>query len=272
MWEKVGPLREAEGLKQALEGIESIREEARDLRIADFSRCNQEITDAIELPHMLAAAEAIAVSALERRESRGAHVRADFPDHDTEKPVQNILVEMSERRVQDTVHGGRRMSIHISIKRYDPDKGGEPVWVDYEVPAHERTTVLEALMNIYENQDPTLAFRFGCRFDKCGLCAVEVNGKPRMACYTDVKEGMKIGPLAGMPVVRDLVIDRTAFFEALRELELYIPEQGERSEPQVCSKARRTRSSSPAWNAWHATPPVRATTSRRTRSSVRTCS
>jgi succinate dehydrogenase/fumarate reductase iron-sulfur protein len=129
------------------------------------------------------------------------------------------------------------MSIHISIKRYDPDKGGESVWVDYEVPAHERTTVLEALMSIYENQDPTLAFRFGCRFDKCGLCAVEVNGKPRMACYTDVKEGMKIGPLTGTPVVRDLVIDRAAFFEALRELELYIPEQGERSEPQVMQQS-----------------------------------
>jgi succinate dehydrogenase/fumarate reductase flavoprotein subunit len=96
MWGKVGPLRDGEGLKQALEGIESIREEARDLRIAGFSRCNQEITDAIELPHMLVAAEAIAVSALERRESRGAHVRADFPDHDTEKPVQNILVEMAK--------------------------------------------------------------------------------------------------------------------------------------------------------------------------------
>jgi succinate dehydrogenase/fumarate reductase iron-sulfur protein len=129
------------------------------------------------------------------------------------------------------------MSIHVSIKRYDPDKGGEPVWVDYEVPAHERTTVLETLMNIYENQDPTLAFRPGCRFDKCGLCAVEVNGKPRMACYTDLKEGMKIGPLSGMPVVRDLVIDRVAFFETLRELEIYIPEQGERSEPQVMEQS-----------------------------------
>jgi succinate dehydrogenase/fumarate reductase flavoprotein subunit len=95
MWEKVGPLRDGDGLRQALEEIASIREEARDLRIAGFSRCNQEITDAIELPHMLAAAEAIAVSALERRESRGAHVRADFPDHDTDKPVQNVLVEMS---------------------------------------------------------------------------------------------------------------------------------------------------------------------------------
>jgi succinate dehydrogenase/fumarate reductase iron-sulfur protein len=125
------------------------------------------------------------------------------------------------------------MSIRISIKRYDPEKDGGPEWVNYEIPAHERTTVLEALMQIYEDVDPTLAFRFGCRFDKCGLCAVEVNGKPRMACYTDIKDGMNIGPLSGMPVVRDLVIDRTAYFEALRSLELYIPEQAERSEPEV---------------------------------------
>ncbi len=129
------------------------------------------------------------------------------------------------------------MSIRISIKRYDPDKGGGPVWVDYDVPAHERTTVLEALMHIYENSDPTLAFRFGCRFDKCGLCAVEVNGKPRMGCFTDIKDGMKIGPLTGMPVVRDLVIDRAAFFLALRELEIYIPEQGGRSEPQAMQQS-----------------------------------
>ncbi len=129
------------------------------------------------------------------------------------------------------------MSIRVSIKRYDPERGGEPAWVDYEIPAHEKTTVLEALMQIYEDMDPTLAFRFGCRFDKCGLCAVEVNGKPRMACYTDIKDGMKIGPLTGMPVVRDLVTDRTAFFEALRELEIYIPDQGERSEPQVLQQS-----------------------------------
>lgn len=96
MWEKVGPLRHGDGLKQALEGIESSRKQARDLRIAGFSRCNQEVTDAIALPHMIASAEAIALSALERRESRGAHVRADFPDRDDDKPVQNMIVEMKE--------------------------------------------------------------------------------------------------------------------------------------------------------------------------------
>jgi succinate dehydrogenase/fumarate reductase iron-sulfur protein len=129
------------------------------------------------------------------------------------------------------------VSIKISIRRYDPETDGEPRWTDYALPESERMTVLEALMHIYEHVDSTLAFRFGCRFNKCGLCAVEVNGEPRMACFTDVKDGMRIAPLARMPIVRDLVIDRAAFFEALRELELYIPEQEDAQAPQVLQQS-----------------------------------
>ncbi len=125
------------------------------------------------------------------------------------------------------------MTRTISIRRYDPDNDSDPRWVEYGAPEGERVTVLETLMHIYENLDPTLAFRFGCRFNKCGLCAVEVDGRPRMACFTEIKDGMKIGPLSGMPVVRDLVIDRAAFFEGLRELQIYIPEQDASTEPQT---------------------------------------
>ena len=125
------------------------------------------------------------------------------------------------------------MSRKISIRRYDPEKDSEPRWVQYSAPEGERVTVLETLMHVYENLDSTLAFRFGCRFNKCGLCAVEVDGKPRMGCFTEIRDGMKIAPLSGMPVVRDLVIDRTAFFETLRELKIYIPEQESASEPQT---------------------------------------
>ncbi len=94
MWNRVGPLRDDEALRQALEGIEMLKGQAGDLCITGFGRCNQEITDAIELPHMIASAEAIALSARERRESRGAHVRSDFPERDEESPVRNVLVEM----------------------------------------------------------------------------------------------------------------------------------------------------------------------------------
>jgi succinate dehydrogenase/fumarate reductase flavoprotein subunit len=93
MWEKVGPLRDAAGLEGAVVGIARIREQARDLAITDIKRCNGEVVDAIELSHMLASAEAIALSALERRESRGAHVRSDFPERDDSAPVRNIVAE-----------------------------------------------------------------------------------------------------------------------------------------------------------------------------------
>jgi succinate dehydrogenase / fumarate reductase iron-sulfur subunit/fumarate reductase iron-sulfur subunit len=54
-----------------------------------------------------------------------------------------------------------------------------------------------------------------------------------MACSARVKDGMKIAPLAGMPVTRDLVIDRASFFDGLRALRIYIEEQSPSSEPQV---------------------------------------
>jgi len=93
MWENVGPLRDENGLKAALAGIEDIKERSRDLSVSDAKSCNMEIVDAIELSHMLATAEAIALSALGRVESRGAHVREDFPDRDDESPVVNMVVE-----------------------------------------------------------------------------------------------------------------------------------------------------------------------------------
>ena len=103
------------------------------------------------------------------------------------------------------------MNCRISIRRYNPETDSEPRWDDYTVPAHDRTNVLEALAYVYENLDPTLAFGSGCRFGSCGLCAVELNGQPRMACSARVRDGMKIAPLAGLPVTRDLVVDRAAF-------------------------------------------------------------
>jgi succinate dehydrogenase/fumarate reductase flavoprotein subunit len=94
MWERVGPLRDAAGLEAALDEIEAIEGRSRDLRISEIRRCNTEVADALELRHMLATARAIAVSALGRAESRGAHVRSDFPDRDDGGPVANMVVKL----------------------------------------------------------------------------------------------------------------------------------------------------------------------------------
>jgi succinate dehydrogenase/fumarate reductase flavoprotein subunit len=96
MWERVGPLRNHTGLGEALAEIASTRKRAQDLRISGTRPWNTEAVDAIELSHMLASAEAIAASAIERRESRGAHVRSEFPERDDERPVRNMIVEMRD--------------------------------------------------------------------------------------------------------------------------------------------------------------------------------
>lgn len=100
MWEKVGPLRNHGGLTGMLDQVKSKEKQARDLRVSNTRHWNTEVLDAIELSHMLASAEAIAASALERRESRGAHVRSEFPDRDDERPVRNMIVEMRDGRCE----------------------------------------------------------------------------------------------------------------------------------------------------------------------------
>ena len=92
MWDNVGPLRDAEGLKEALSQIRNIRTQAQDLCVSEGGSYNTEAVDAMELSHMLASAEAIALSAVERTESRGAHVRADYPERDDDSPVANTLI------------------------------------------------------------------------------------------------------------------------------------------------------------------------------------
>jgi succinate dehydrogenase/fumarate reductase flavoprotein subunit len=92
MWEKVGPLRDATGLTEAAGAIGKLKEQAKDLQISTEKIYNTELVDALELGHMLATAEAITLSALERRESRGAHVREDFPERDDNNPVMNMVV------------------------------------------------------------------------------------------------------------------------------------------------------------------------------------
>jgi succinate dehydrogenase/fumarate reductase flavoprotein subunit len=98
MWEKVGPLRNHAGLGGVLDQIKSTERQAHDLRSSRTKPWNSEVLDAIELSHMLVSAEAIAASALERRESRGAHVRSEFPERDDEGPVRNMIVEMRDGR------------------------------------------------------------------------------------------------------------------------------------------------------------------------------
>ncbi len=96
--------------------------------------------------------------------------------------------------------------------------GAEGAYAHYDVPARESQTVLDVVTYVQRHLDPTLTYRFACRVGMCGSCAMTVNGVPRWTCRTHVSKvtgggGLKIGPLANMPVIKDLACDMTEFFE-----------------------------------------------------------
>lgn len=96
-------------------------------------------------------------------------------------------------------------------------------------------TVLDALLAIQREHDDSLGFRFSCRVAMCGTCTLRVNGRSALACQRlieDDEERIDVSPAAGMPVVRDLVVDTSPFWEQWRRIVPYVsPEDGQLEEP-----------------------------------------
>src|SRR5205814_4044670 len=90
----------------------------------------------------------------------------------------------------------------------------------YEVQAVADTTVLDALVAVQREQDPTLALRYACRVGMCGSCAMVVNGRERWACRTRLASlgagPVRVRPLYHFPLLRDLVVDMTPFTTRMR--------------------------------------------------------
>jgi fumarate reductase iron-sulfur subunit len=94
-------------------------------------------------------------------------------------------------------------------------------FVGYRVPDRASQTVLDVVIHVQRHLEPTLAYRFACRVGMCGSCAMTVNGRPRWTCRTHVAKvaaagRLEIAPLRNLPVIRDLVVDMSAFFEKWR--------------------------------------------------------
>ena len=91
MNEKCAVFRDEAGLTEALEIVRRLKEEAQTAAIDDRGTVfNQDVLGAIELGYMLDVAEAIVIGALERKESRGAQFRTDFPERNDDEWLKHI--------------------------------------------------------------------------------------------------------------------------------------------------------------------------------------
>jgi succinate dehydrogenase / fumarate reductase iron-sulfur subunit len=151
----------------------------------------------------------------------------------------------------------------VKILRYDPEskKAGYDV---FEVEPETGMTVLDALFVIQNTLDDSLAFRYACRGAICGSCAMLINRVPRLACRSqiaglldstdhvelkpypaiengeawDEREEVLVEPLPHLPVIKDLVVDMTGFFEFYRAVEPVLKPAGTAPEREHRMEAR----------------------------------
>jgi succinate dehydrogenase / fumarate reductase flavoprotein subunit len=94
MWRHVGIIRNEKDLKEGLEEVGRLKGEAAGLRASRGRRYNQSWLDSLQVWDMLMACEAVISSALERKESRGAHTRSDYPSKDPKMLVNILTIEV----------------------------------------------------------------------------------------------------------------------------------------------------------------------------------
>jgi len=93
---------------------------------------------------------------------------------------------------------------------------------EFQVPYLQSMRVLDALNWIAENAAPDLAYRWFCGSKMCGTCAVRMNGREVLACWEAVEPQMTIEPLRNLPVIRDLVVDRSRYEAKVASLEPWL--------------------------------------------------
>lgn len=116
--------------------------------------------------------------------------------------------------------------VKFEIYRYDPDKDERPYMQKLEVELQPTDKMLlDAIVRIKNDVDDSLAIRRSCREGVCGSDAMNVNGKNRLACTTnllELKEPIVLRPLPGLPVVRDLIVDMTHFFNQYHSIKPFL--------------------------------------------------
>ncbi len=112
------------------------------------------------------------------------------------------------------------------VYRWNPDEPGNPRMDTYTVDRGDcAPMVLDGLIWLKNNLDPTLTFRRSCREGVCGSCAMNIDGENTLACtkaMDDVDGAINVRPLPHLPVVKDLVVDLTTFYAQLRSIEPWL--------------------------------------------------
>ena len=147
--------------------------------------------------------------------------------------AQFTLPENSKIKKGKTIaaaNGAKNKKV-FHIYRWDPDTGENPRVDSYEINLDNcGPMVLDAIIYIKNEIDPTLTFRRSCREGICGSCAMNIGGTNTLACtraIEDIKGDISIYPLPHMPVIKDLVPDLTQFYAQYASIKPWLQAQTE---------------------------------------------
>ena len=106
----------------------------------------------------------------------------------------------------------------LRIRRYNPETGEAPYWVEHTVELEPHRSVLEGLLQAKARFDGSIGVRCSCRAAICGSCGVRINGQPGLACHTHLDKALStasdgvivVEPMGNMPVIKDLIVDMDA--------------------------------------------------------------
>ncbi|WDL99643.1 succinate dehydrogenase iron-sulfur subunit [Alicyclobacillus sp. ALC3] len=143
------------------------------------------------------------------------------------------MAESAMETAQSTA--AEKKTVELIIERQDgPDAAAytESFVVDY-VPGMNVIACLMAIQRNPVNKDgkrvAPVAWESNCLEEVCGACMMVINGRPRQACSSLVdklEQPIRVKPARTFPVVRDLVVDRSRMFEALKKVKAWIPIDG----------------------------------------------
>ena len=117
-------------------------------------------------------------------------------------------------------------TIKLEIFRYRPEEENEPTFQTFEVPFLEDWVILDAINYIKDEIDGTLSYRWSCQMGVCGSCGMMINGVPKLSCAVFLKDyypdKIRVEPLTGFPIERDLIFQMDDFMTKLTEIQPYI--------------------------------------------------
>lgn len=117
--------------------------------------------------------------------------------------------------------------LKVELYRYNPDTDNAPYMKTYEIDTQGKDLMVLDVLELLKAQDQSIAYRRSCREGVCGSDGMNINGKNGLACIKPISECTKnnklvLRPLPGLPVVRDLVVDMTQFYDQYKKIEPYL--------------------------------------------------